>query len=105
LQISFRHGTDHFQSTGNELVPFPERVTANFTRWLAQQENTGKKFTDEQRQWLEMIRDHIAANLSIEANNFDYAPFAQKGGIGKTYRVFDENLNKILDKMNEMLAA
>ena len=29
----------------NELVPFPERVNANFKSWLAQQESLGKKFT------------------------------------------------------------
>ncbi|GAG55919.1 unnamed protein product, partial [marine sediment metagenome] len=50
-------------SQENELVPFPEKVDANFKAWLAQQ---GKKFTEEQIHWLEMIRDHIAGNLSIE---------------------------------------
>jgi type I restriction enzyme R subunit len=65
----------------NELVPFPERVNANFKAWLAQQEAGGKKFTADQRNWLEMIRDHIAANLSIEPGDFEYAPFAQEGGL------------------------
>ena len=74
----------------NELVPFPERVQVNFKAWLAQQEGAGIKFSDEQRRWLEMIRDHIAANLSIETDDFDYAPFAQEGGIGKVYQVFGE---------------
>jgi type I restriction enzyme R subunit len=89
----------------NELVPFPERVNVNFNAWLAQQENTGKTFTDEQKHWLEMIRDHIAANLSIETEDFDYAPFAQEGGIGKVYQVFGDELKKILEEMNEVLAA
>ena len=35
-----------------ELVPFPERVNANFNAWLTEQEKT-KKFTTEQRHWLE----------------------------------------------------
>jgi hypothetical protein len=30
--------------------------------WLAWQESIGKKFTGEQKQWLEMIKNHIAAN-------------------------------------------
>ncbi len=89
----------------NELVPFPERVNVNFNAWLAQQENSGKIFTDEQKHWLEMIRDHIAANLSIETDDFDYAPFAQEGGIGKVYQVFGDELKKILEEMNEVLAA
>jgi type I restriction enzyme R subunit len=89
----------------NELVPFPERVNANFKAWLAQQENAGKKFTDEQRRWLQMIRDHIAANLSIDREDFDYAPFAQSGGLGKVHQVFGDRLDEILEEMNEVLAA
>ncbi len=73
--------------------------------WLGQQENTGKKFTDEQEHWLEMIRDHIAANLSIEKDDFDYAPFAQEGGIGKVHQLFGEQLNKIIEELNGALAA
>ena len=89
----------------NELVPFPEKVNVNFNSWIAQQENTGKKFTAEQRRWLEMIRDHIAGNLSIETNDFEYGKFIQQGGIGKAYQVFGDELNKILEELNGALAA
>ncbi|OGP95922.1 MAG: hypothetical protein A2157_11945 [Deltaproteobacteria bacterium RBG_16_47_11] len=89
----------------NELVPFPERVNVNFKAWLGQQENMGKKFTDEQKNWLEMIKNHIAANLSIEKEDFDYAPFAQEGGIGKVYKLFGDQLSTILADLNERLAA
>ena len=50
---------------------------------------------------LEMIRDHIAANLSIEKNDFDYAPFTQEGGIGKVYQLFGDELNKIIEELND----
>jgi type I restriction enzyme R subunit len=89
----------------NELVPFPERVNANFKSWLAQQESSGKKFTPDQRRWLEMIRDHIAANLGIDPKDFDYAPFAQEGGLGKVHQLFGSELNKIIDELNGTLAA
>ncbi|HEY2920621.1 MAG TPA: type I restriction-modification enzyme R subunit C-terminal domain-containing protein [Candidatus Binatia bacterium] len=89
----------------NELIPFPERVNANFKSWLAQQESSGKKFTPDQRRWLEMIRDHIAANLGIDPKDFDYAPFAQEGGLGKVHQLFGSELNKIIDELNGMLAA
>jgi len=89
----------------NELIPFPERVNANFNAWLAQQENAGKKFTDEQRRWLKMIRDHIAGNLSIETDDFEYGKFIQEGGIGKAYQVFGDGLDGILAEMNGVLAA
>ena len=86
----------------NELVPFPEKVDVNFNAWLAQQE---KQFTEEQIRWLEMIRDHIAGNLSIETDDFEYAPFSQAGGIGKVYQLFGDELNIILDDLNERLVA
>ncbi|MBW1894555.1 MAG: DEAD/DEAH box helicase family protein [Deltaproteobacteria bacterium] len=86
----------------NELVPFPEKVDANFKAWLAQQE---KKFDEEQVLWLEMIKDHIAGNLSIETDDFEYAPFSQEGGLGKVYQLFGDELNDILDELNEALAA
>src|SRR6266498_1951244 len=89
----------------NELVPFPERVNANFKSWLAQQETGGKKLSSEQRRWLEMIRDHIAANLGIDPDDFDYAPFAQEGGLGKVHQLFGTELNKILNELNGTLAA
>jgi type I restriction enzyme R subunit len=89
----------------NELVPFPERVNANFKIWLAQQEGAGKEFTEEQRSWLHMIRDHIAANLSIEADDFEYAPFAQEGGLGKVHQLFGSDIATILDEINRALAA
>jgi type I restriction enzyme R subunit len=86
----------------NELVPFPEKVDANFKAWLAQQE---KRFTEEQKSWLCMIKDHIAGNLSIDTEDFQYAPFIQEGGIGKVYQLFGEELKTILDQLNEVLAA
>jgi type I restriction enzyme R subunit len=89
----------------NELVPFPERVNANFNAWLVQQQRRGKKFADEQREWLEMIRDHIAANLSIEMDDFDYSPFEQQGGRGKAHKVFGDRLNLIIEELNGTLAA
>ncbi len=101
----------------NELVPFPERVNANFNAWLATQQRSPSplagegrgegaiRFTPEQLRWLEMIRDHIAANLSIEKDDFDYAPFAQEGGLGKVYQVFGGELNTIIEELNETLAA
>lgn len=86
----------------NELVPFPEKVDANFKAWLAQQ---GKKFTDEKLHWLEMIKDHIAGNLSIETDDFEYAPFSQEGGIGKVYQLFGDELNETLSELNKRLVA
>jgi type I restriction enzyme R subunit len=87
------------------LVPYPEQVAARYAAWLAQQEANGRAFTDEQRRWLEMIRDHIAANLKIDADDFGYTPFVQRGGMGRAYDVFGDDLAPLLDELNEALAA
>ena len=86
----------------NELVPYPERVQANFKAWLAQH---GEPFTPEQQHWLEMIRDHIAANLGIELEDFDYAPFSQQGGLGRVHQLFGEQLPQVMDELNRELVA
>ena len=45
-----------------ELTPFAEQVNARFATWLAAQEGNGRRFTAEQRRFLELIRDHIASS-------------------------------------------
>lgn len=96
----------------NELIPFPERVNANFKAWLAQQERSpapgeqaGKKFTDQQKEWLHMIKDHIAGNLSIGSDDFEFPPFVQEGGLGKFYQLFGTEAGKVLEQLNNELAA
>ncbi|MBZ0096870.1 MAG: hypothetical protein K8H75_16060 [Sulfuricella sp.] len=41
----------------------------------------------------------------IEPDNFEYAPFAQKGGLGKVYQLFGDELNSLIEQLNESLAA
>jgi type I restriction enzyme R subunit len=88
-----------------ELAPYPERVDERFAAWLAQQEVNGRAFTPEQLGWLEAMRDHIAASLILEPDDFEYAPFAQKGGIGKVCDVFGAEWAGLVAELNEVLAA
>jgi type I restriction enzyme R subunit len=89
----------------DELVPFGEQVKGRFEQWLAQQENRGRRFTTDQRRWLEMMRDHIATSLEMTVEDLDYAPFAEEGGRGKAAQVFGEELTAVLDELNGALAA
>ena len=89
----------------NELAPFAEQVEERFRGWLAAQEIAGREFTDEQRQWLEDIKDHIAGSVSIEAGDLQLPPFAQSGGIGHAYALFGEGLAPLLEEMNLALAG
>jgi type I restriction enzyme R subunit len=92
----------------NELVPYPERVLANYKAWLAQASQARaveNPFTPEQLHWLEMIRDHIAANLGIEPDDFEYAPFNSEGGLGKVHQLFGAELGQVIEEMNRELVA
>jgi type I restriction enzyme R subunit len=89
----------------DELVPFREYVREGFDEWMAQQENRRRRFTADQRRWLEMMRDHIATSLEMTVEDLDYAPFAEEGGRGKAAQVFGEELTAVLDELNAVLAA
>jgi hypothetical protein len=89
----------------DELAPYRERVEERYAAWLAGQQAGGRRFTAEQRQWLEAIKAHVAANLTIGRDDFDYVPFAQRGGLGKVYQLFGEELDGLLAELNEVLAA
>ena len=88
-----------------ELMPFAESVDERFKGWLAMQETAGRSFTGEQLRWLEAIRDHIAGSVSIELNDFQYAPFNQQGGLARVYAVFGDALLGLLEELNLELVA
>jgi type I restriction enzyme, R subunit len=89
----------------DELVPFPDLVTERFDAWLHTEQQAGRTFTEEQRAWLERIRDHVATSMTITIEDFDYTPFAEHGGIGKAHAVFGSDLAPLLDELTEALAA
>jgi type I restriction enzyme R subunit len=59
----------------------------------------------EQIEWLRMIKDHIATTMTMEMEDFELAPFFEKGGAAKVYQIFGSELNKIINELNEALAA
>jgi type I restriction enzyme R subunit len=89
----------------NALVPHRDIVMARFDQWMAHERERGRQFTSEQARWLELIRDHVATSLGIRLDDFDYAPFAEQGGLGKATQVFGSELRPLLDELNEVLAA
>jgi type I restriction enzyme R subunit len=52
-----------------------------------------------------MIRDHVAANLSIEKDDFELVPFNREGGLGKVHQVLGSELDRIIEELNATLAA
>ena len=66
----------------------------------------GRTFTTDQRQWLDLIRQHLVMNLSIEQDDFDVIPgLEQAGGWGKANKVFGGQLVELLKALNQAVAA
>ena len=83
-----------------ELAPFADHVNRRFEGWLALQETVGREFTDEQRWWLEAIRDRIAGNVSAEMQDLQDSPLDQRGGLTAAYNLFGDDLQPIIDELN-----
>jgi len=62
--------------------------------------------TAEQEAWLGYIREYLVQNLSIDLEDFDYAPiFERYGGRGKANRVFAGGLSALVQQLNRQIAA
>lgn len=89
--------------TVDVLEPFAETVNQKFNGWLVEQEKQGRRFTSEQLEWLNMIKEHIATSLTIGIEDFENVPFNQKGGAIKANKLFGQELNKVLEELNTVL--
>lgn len=89
----------------DNLSPFADRVNYNFMQWTLRHNAGNIHFTEEQMEWLRLIKDHIAVSLSIEPGDLDLSPFDRKGGLGRFYDVFGEQYEAVLLEMNVELVA
>ena len=89
----------------SQLRLFTDDVNLRFRDWMLSKNAGNVHFTEEQSEWLRMIRDHIATSTSITPDDLDYTPFAGKGGLGKFYKLFGNDYEKILSEMNTALIA
>ncbi|HAJ97669.1 MAG TPA: restriction endonuclease subunit R [Ruminococcus sp.] len=89
----------------DNLQPFSDRVNYNFMQWTLRRNAGAVHFTEEQMEWLRLIKDHIITSLSIEPNDLELNPFDHKGGLGRFYEVFGDDYENILMEMNEVLVA
>lgn len=66
----------------------------------------GRQLTDDQAKWMEYIRQHLIANLSIDREDFANVPvLMNRGGWGRADRVFDGELAELLEDLNRELVA
>lgn len=89
----------------DHLTPFADRVNYNFMQWTLRRNAGAVHFTDEQMEWLRLIKDHIAVSLSVEPEDLELSPFDRRGGLGRFYEVFGAHYEDILREMNVELVA
>jgi type I restriction enzyme R subunit len=87
------------------LEPYSEIVNRRFKQWVFKRNAGPVQFTEEQMEWLRMIKDHIVSSVRIEKEDFDRTPFDGEGGLGKLFNLFGSNYGKLLDEINNELAA
>jgi type I site-specific restriction endonuclease len=72
---------------------------------VAKQAGTLKYTSEEQVQWLRMIKDYIANTFHVDKDDFELYPFNKQGGLGKMWQLFGEETDAIINELNESLVA
>ena len=88
-----------------QLTPYKKTVDKNFQDWVFQKQAGPVKFSEEQMSWLRMLKDHMATSFHLEVDDLDYTPFDSKGGRGKMWQLFGEQMNDIIEELNVSLAS
>ena len=73
-----------------ELTAYDTTVDENFRNWIFKQ-NAGKhnRFSQEQMDWLRLIKDHVSSSYHIEEDDFFHTPFDAQGGLGKMHKLLE----------------
>ena len=91
----------HAAHEEESLLTSEERVDRAFDQVME-----GKYFSPAQHLWLDRIKSHLIANLSIDKEDFDYIPvFADYGGWNRANSVFEGGLPNLISEFNEAVAA
>jgi type I restriction enzyme R subunit len=97
--VRFSLGEDH------ELVPYAEKVRERYSAWLAQQEQSGVRFGDRARWWLDRIAQVIATSAGVTPDDLDNAPFAERGGVDGAVRDLGPSASNLLESLDAELTA
>ena len=87
------------------LTSYDKTVDKNFQNWVFKKQAGTLKFTEEQMQWLRMLKDHIAASISVPPMIWTTRPLsttAARARCGSSSAMRSEN---IINELNEALAA
>ena len=87
------------------LQSFASQTNNKFKKWIFDKNSGYGQFTEEQMEWLRLIRDHIALSMNIQKEDFELTPFNNMGGLQKYYQLFGNDYENILNELNYALVA
>ena len=89
-----------------DLQPFQDAVDRRFQAWIFRHNaQRATAFTNEQTEWLRLMKDHIAASCNVGREDFEFAEFANRGGLQRAWGLFGGELDAVMREMNEGLVA
>ncbi|MBN1969083.1 MAG: DEAD/DEAH box helicase family protein [Candidatus Delongbacteria bacterium] len=88
-----------------ELRPFDDSVNQNFKEWVFKKNAGHIQFSEEQMEWLRMIKDHIITSVSIDRDDFENTPFAERGGLMKIWNLFGDKMDGVIEELNQALVG
>ncbi|MCU1498530.1 MAG: box helicase [Acidimicrobiales bacterium] len=88
-----------------DLVPYAVGVEERYANWLAQQAQAGAAFTDDQRWWLDRIKDAIIQANGLTIDDLDRAPFTERGGIDGAAAALGADAQALINDLNRELVA
>ncbi len=86
------------QALGDPLVSHEDRIRKAMKKVYGLE-----KWTKIQRQWLERIEKQLIAETVFEREDFDKGAFKDHGGFHRINKIFQGNLNTVLDEINNAL--
>lgn len=89
----------------DELVPYAQLVEERYAGWLLQQENLGVKFTDNQKWWLDRIKDAISQSAHFDVKDLEMSPFTERGGTDGVLAELGNSVTDLIESMNMELAS
>ncbi len=91
----------HSAKDESPILTAQERVELVMRRIMRE-----KSFTLEQVKWLELIREHLVENLTIDMEDFELMPvFTRQGGRAKARKIFSNEFDKLIKELNELIAS
>lgn len=87
------------------LQSFASQTNNKFKKWIFDKNSGYGQFTEEQMEWLRLIRDHIALSMNMQKEDFELTPFNNMGGLQKYYQLFGNDYENILNELNYVLVA